>query len=213
MQKYRIRHAVSFHNRISRARLFKENQDAFSKAFPGYGKLKTFHVTGGMPTAKPGFLLNNEMDDFSAKPGVVNSYGVTGGEANAIAPRKRMLSSMSPTLVYLGERLWLVLGTPGGPTIFTSVFQVIVNRRDFGMVLEDAVAAPRFHHQWPPPLPMVDPILVEKLPDEETLKRLKAFGYTLIPRRSIGNVQAIEVQDTRVIGVSDPRGIGVAAYE
>ena len=95
----------------------------------------------GLVVRGAGFLLNNEMDDFSAKPGVPNLFGVTGREANAIAPGKRMLSSMCPTFVFRDGALWLVLGTPGGPTIFTTVFQVIVNRVDFGVPLSEAVTA------------------------------------------------------------------------
>ena len=158
-----------------------------------------------------GFLLNNEMDDFSTKPGVPNMYGVIGGEANAIAPGKRMLSSMSPTLVYDREdRLWLVLGTPGGPTIFTQIFQVIVNRIDFGMTLEKAVAAPRFHHQWPPSVKDRDPIRIESLA-ESVQRDLVRLGYA-IETRPIGDVHACEIDyaGKRALGVSDPRGMGKA---
>jgi gamma-glutamyltranspeptidase/glutathione hydrolase len=156
-----------------------------------------------------GFLLNNEMDDFSIKPGVPNMYGVIGGEANAIAPGKRMLSSMSPTLVYDRDgRLWLVLGTPGGPTIFTQIFQVIVNRIDFGMTLEKAVAAPRFHHQWPPSAKNRDPIRIESLA-EVVQRDLVRLGYAIDSRR-IGDVHACEIDRAagRALGASDPRGMG-----
>lgn len=97
-----------------------------------------------------GFFLNNEMDDFSAKPGTANSYGLVGNEANAIAPEKRMLSSMTPTIVEKNGKLLMVLGTPGGSTIITSVLQTILNVSEFGMSMQDAVDAPRFHHQWLP---------------------------------------------------------------
>ena len=149
----------------------------------------------GIVVRGAGFLLNNEMDDFSAKPGAPNLYGVTGGEANAIAPGKRMLSSMTPAFVYRDGRLWLVLGTPGGPTIFTTVFQVIVNRLDFGMTLAEAVAAPRFHHQWPPRAMDADPIDFERghEPDAATRSALEALGYVLRLRDPIGDVQAIEI--------------------
>ena len=100
--------------------------------------------------AGAGFLLNNEMDDFSAKPFAPNLYGLVGSDANAIEPGKRMLSSMAPTIVLRGGEPFLVLGTPGGATIITTVAQMIVNVVDFGMTIEDAVAAPRFHHQWLP---------------------------------------------------------------
>ncbi len=158
-----------------------------------------------------GFLLNNEMDDFSIKPGVRNMYGVIGGEANAIAPGKRMLSSMSPTIVYDTDgRLWLVLGTPGGPTIFTQVFQVIVNRIDFGMTLAQAVAAPRFHHQWPPAAKDRDPIRIESL-DAPVKAALQKLGYAFDTRR-IGDFHAVEVDyaANKAIGASDPRGTGTA---
>jgi gamma-glutamyltranspeptidase/glutathione hydrolase len=161
----------------------------------------------GVVVRGAGFLLNNEMDDFSSKPGVPNLFGVIGGEANAIAPRKRMLSSMCPTFVFRGERLWLVLGTPGGPTIFTTVFQLIVNRVDFGMTLAESVAAPRFHHQWPA-LKEADPIFVEKPFEGQTAAGLETLGYAIQPRGRIGDVQALELGPGRAAGTSDPRGIG-----
>jgi gamma-glutamyltranspeptidase/glutathione hydrolase len=148
------------------------------------------------------------MDDFSLKPGVPNMYGVIGGDANAIAPGKRMLSSMSPTFVYDPKgRLWLALGTPGGPTIFTQIFQVIVNRIDFGMPLDKAVAATRFHHQWPPPSKDRDPIRHEGIEEAG----LATLGY-VFERRRIGDVHACEIDWTapRAFGVSDPRGLGLA---
>src|SRR5690606_1157956 len=97
-----------------------------------------------------GFLLNDEMDDFSAKPGSPNLYGLLGGEANAIQPGKRMLSAMTPSIVEKDGKLFMVVGTPGGSTIITSVFQVILNVIDFGMDMQQAINAPRFHHQWKP---------------------------------------------------------------
>ena len=167
----------------------------------------------GVVVEGAGFILNNEMDDFSAKPGSPNLYGVTGGEANAIAPGKRMLSSMSPTFLFKDDRLWLVLGTPGGPTIFTTVFQVIMNRVVFGLSLEEAVRAPRFHHQWPPT--RGDPIQIEEGPGlpEETRQALLSMGYTITPRSPIGDVQAIEIGPGGAQGVSDPRGIGRSVRE
>ena len=169
----------------------------------------------GIVVRGAGFLLNNQMDDFSAKPGAPNLYGVTGGEANAIAPGKRMLSSMCPAFVYRGDSLWLVLGTPGGPTIFTTVFQVIVNRVDFRMSLAEAVAAPRFHHQWPPRAMDADPIDFERghEPDAATRGALEALGYVLRLREPIGDVQAIEIAGGRATGASDPRGIGHVTAE
>jgi gamma-glutamyltranspeptidase / glutathione hydrolase len=167
----------------------------------------------GLVVRGAGFLLNNEMDDFSAKPGVPNLFGVIGRDANAIAPGKRMLSSMTPTFVFRDGRLWLVLGSPGGPTIFTTVYQVIVNRVDFGLPLADAVAAPRVHHQWPPLRKDSDPIFFEQDFKVPVRDALAALGYTFLPRGKIGDVQAIELQDTKAVGASDPRGIGKAVPE
>ncbi|MBI4565868.1 MAG: gamma-glutamyltransferase [Planctomycetes bacterium] len=164
-----------------------------------------------------GFLLNNEMDDFAAKPGAPNAYGTLGGEANAIAPGKRMLSSMAPTMVFHPDgRLALVLGSPGGPRIITTVLQVILNRVQFGMPLAEAVAAPRFHHQWPPIPPTADPIRVEKEKfPPATLEALRALGYTIAESGPMGLVNAVEMNwpARRAEPVTDPRGIGSAATE
>jgi gamma-glutamyltranspeptidase/glutathione hydrolase len=167
----------------------------------------------GVVVRGAGFLLNNEMDDFSAKPGVPNLFGAIGREANAIAPRKRMLSSMTPTFVFRDGRLWLVLGTPGGTTIFTTVFQVIANRVDFGMPLADAVAAPRFHHQWPPLRKDADPLFVEQPFEAGVTDALRKLGYAIQPRGRIGDVHAIEIEGTKAAAVCDPRGIGRPAFE
>jgi gamma-glutamyltranspeptidase/glutathione hydrolase len=144
---------------------------------------------------------------------VPNLFGVIGREANAIAPGKRMLSSMCPTFVFRDGALWLVLGTPGGPTIFTTVFQVIVNRVDFGYRLQDAVAAPRFHHQWPPLRKESDPIFIEQDFRTGVRDALAAMGYTFLPRGKIGDVHAIELDGKTPIGASDPRGIGKVVPE
>lgn len=135
-----------------------------------------------------GFFLNDEMDDFSVKPGVPNLYGAFGGEANAIAPGKRMLSSMTPTLVLQNDKPFLVVGTPGGTTIPTSVFQTIINIIDFKMSTEDAVYKPKFHHQWLP-----DQIDVEKTFPKETRDALEKMGYKINERGSIGRVEVIKV--------------------
>jgi len=152
-----------------------------------------------------GFFLNNEMDDFSAKPGVPNEYGLTGGDANAIAPHKRMLSSMTPTIVEKDGKLWMVVGTPGGATIITSVLQTILNVKEFGMSMQQAVSVPRFHHQWLP-----DAIRYEKgeFP-KELIKALERLGY---PENTevdpiIGKVDAILVRPDGILeGGADPRG-------
>ncbi len=148
-----------------------------------------------------GFFLNNEMDDFSAKPGVPNMFGLVGGEANAIAPGKRMLSSMTPTIVKRDGRAVLALGSPGGSTIITAVLQVMLNDLILNEPLPEAIDAPRVHHQWLP-----DEVVYErdKFP-EALLDSLRAYGHTLRPAESIGRVKAIEVRGGKLIGVGDPR--------
>ena len=149
-----------------------------------------------------GFLLNDEMDDFSVKPGVPNMYGAVGGEANAIMPGKRMLSSMTPTLVLKDDKPFLVVGTPGGTTIPTSVFQTIINIIEFNMSTEDAVWKPKFHHQWLP-----DKIDLEKGFPEETKKALEAMGYKTTERGGIGRTEVIKVlPNGKFEVVADNRG-------
>jgi len=136
-----------------------------------------------------GFLLNNEMDDFSIKPGFPNMFGLVGGEANSVQPGKRMLSSMTPAIVEKDGKLLLVVGSPGGSTIPTSVFQVIVNVLDFGMNIGQAVDAGRFHHQWLP-----DQISFEKsAADSLTFKKLREMGHILRERSAIGSINAIMI--------------------
>lgn len=162
----------------------------------------------GVVVKGAGFLLNDEMDDFSSKPGVANAFGVVGGDANAIEPGKRMLSSMSPSLVTRDGQVTLVLGTPGGSRIFTSIFQVLNNLYDYNLPLEKAVAAQRVHHQLLPK----DTIyfdayapLTGKVADE-----LKKMGYTLEDQGwEMGDIQAIRVNGTALETASDPRGRGV----
>ncbi len=138
-----------------------------------------------------GFFLNNEMDDFSAKPGAPNLFGLIGADANAIAPQKRMLSSMTPTLIERDNKLWMTLGTPGGSTIITSVLQTILNVYEFNMSMQQAVDAPRFHHQWLP-----DVVRVEATSfDTKTIKSLESKGYVVDYKNPsiIGKVDAILV--------------------
>ncbi len=154
-----------------------------------------------------GFLLNNEMDDFSAKPGAANYYGVTGSDANAIAPGKRMLSSMSPTIIVTGDRVSMVLGSPGGSTIITSVYQTIVNVLDFGMSAQDAVAATRFHHQLYPE-DLITFSINRPLP-EAVVRELTARGYRARPHEwEIGDLQLIVRDSAGWRAASDPRGRG-----
>lgn len=149
-----------------------------------------------------GFLLNNEMDDFSIKPGVPNMYGAIGGTANAIQPGKRMLSSMTPTVILRNNKPYIVVGTPGGTTIPTSVFQSIVAVIDFKKDASAAVNAPKFHHQW---LPEV--VYVERDFPQNTVKALEAMGYKIVPRGNIGRVEMIVVTpDGKIHAVADKRG-------
>ena len=150
-----------------------------------------------------GFLLNNQMDDFSVKPGYANMYGLVGGEANSVQPGKRMLSSMTPTIIEKDGRLLLILGSPGGSTIPTTVFQVVVNVLDFGMDIGQAVDAGRFHHQWLP-----DWISYEKNGiDSLTIEKLKGMGHQLKGRSSLGSINAIMIlPDGKKAGGADKRG-------
>lgn len=154
-----------------------------------------------------GFLLNDEMDDFSVKPGVPNMYGAVGGEANAIAPGKRMLSSMTPTIVLQNGKPFLVVGTPGGTTIPTSVFQTIIDVIEFNMSTEDAVNKPKFHHQWMP-----DQIFVEPSFPKSTLTALQKMGYKIDSRGAIGRTEVIRVlPNGKFEAVADSRGDDGAA--
>ena len=167
----------------------------------------------GVTVTGAGFLLNNEMDDFSIKPGHANLYGLVGSEANAIQPGKRMLSSMSPTIVLRDGEPFMAVGTPGGSTIPTAVLQVISNVVDFKMTLERAVAEGRVHNQYLP-----DVIVIEEgalaAPVIEALEKL---GHKVVVREPIGDIQAILIQngrrkngDGRIVGCSDPRRNGWA---
>ncbi|RZM29505.1 MAG: gamma-glutamyltransferase [Pedobacter sp.] len=157
----------------------------------------------GVAVKGAGFLLNNEMDDFSVKPGSPNMYGLVGGEANAIAPGKRMLSSMTPTIVEKDGKLFMVVGTPGGSTIITSVFQTILNVIEFEKSMQSAVNAKKFHHQWLPDEVMAEDEALDSL----TQVRLKAKGYKITQRGQIGRVDAIlKTQWGYYQGGADPRG-------
>ena len=164
----------------------------------GYGS-KT--VVGGA-----GFLLNNEMDDFSIKPGVPNMYGAVGADANAIAPGKRMLSSMTPTIVLKNNKPFVVVGTPGGTTITTSVFQTLVDILEFDMSTDDAVNKPKFHHQWLP-----DQIDVEAAFPQAVRQQLQQMGYKVIQRGNIGRTEVIKIENSHIEAVADGRGDDSAA--
>ncbi|MEJ4046792.1 gamma-glutamyltransferase [Erwinia sp. SLM-02] len=157
----------------------------------------------GIVASDSGILLNNEMDDFSAKPGTPNVYGLVGGEANAVQPYKRPLSSMSPTIVAKDGKTWLVTGSPGGSRIITTVLQMVVNSIDFGMNVAEATNAPRFHHQWLP-----DQLRVEKGFSPDTLKLLGEKGQQVKVMPAMGSTQSIMLgPDGMRYGASDPRTI------
>ncbi len=152
-----------------------------------------------------GFFMNNEMDDFSSKAGVPNMFGLIGAEANSIAPGKRMLSSMTPTIVEKDGKLWMVVGTPGGSTIITSVVQTILNVYEFEMGMQQAVEAPRFHHQWLPDLVSFEPDSFDSM----LIENLKSKGYLILENNNpiIGKVDAILVlKNGKLEGGADPRG-------
>ncbi len=166
----------------------------------GYGSGVTIPGTG--------ILMNNEMDDFSAKPGVPNAYGLIHGEANAIAPAKRPLSAMTPTIVAREGRLFMVLGSPGGPTIINTVLQTLLNIIDFKMTVQEAVDAPRVHHQWIP-----DKLVLERVGFvQDVIDALRARGHTIEVRQNIGDCHAILVDPKTGVrlGAADPRSDGRA---
>ena len=176
----------------------------------------TLNLTFGSKTVVggAGFFLNDEMDDFSVKPGVPNAYGAVGGEANAIEPGKRMLSSMTPTIVLKNGKPFMVVGTPGGPTIPTSVFQVITNAIDFNLDPFTNVNAPRFHHQWLP-----DELVIEKDFPKKVADDLIRMGYSIknygIPGYSttLGRIELLSINNGKIQAIGDKRGDdSVAGY-
>jgi gamma-glutamyltranspeptidase/glutathione hydrolase len=162
-----------------------------------------FSYGSGIVVPGTGILLNNEMADFSAKPGVPNAYGLLGGAANAVAGGKRPLSSMSPTIVLKDGKPFLATGSPGGSRIITTVLQVLLNVIDHGMNIAEATNAPRIHHQWLP-----DTLRVEKGLSPDTLRLLRGMGHGIRVRRPMGSVQSIMWRDGRMHGASDPRRPG-----
>ena len=160
----------------------------------------------GLVAEGTGVLLNNEMDDFAAKPGARNAYGLVGGAANAVAPGARPLSTMTPTFVFRDGKLVLVTGSPGGSRIISTVLQVIVNSIDFSMNLADAVTAPRIHHQWQP-----DFLLTEEGVSPDTLRLLESFGHRVKPGAPSGSANSIRVEGELLAGAADPRQRGTLA--
>ncbi|MTH63083.1 gamma-glutamyltransferase [Paracoccus sp. DK608] len=156
----------------------------------------------GLVAEGTGVLMNNEMDDFSAKPGVPNAFGLIGGEANAVAAGKRPLSSMTPTLVLKDGKVWLATGSPGGARIITTVLQVVMNMIDHGMNVAEASTAPRIHHQWLP-----DELRIEEGISVDTLRLLAAKGHVIREQPTMGSTQSImrDGQSGALLGASDPR--------
>lgn len=160
-----------------------------------------FSYGSGITVAGAGFLLNNEMDDFSAKPGVPNAYGLIGGEANKVEAGKRMLSSMSPTIVRRDGRNFLVTGSPGGSRIITTTLQVVMNVIDHNMNIQTAVSVPRVHHQWLP-----DEIRIEQGVSPDTVQRLEDKGHTVVTKSAMGAIQSILIGPGGTLyGGADPR--------
>ena len=159
-----------------------------------------FNFGSGIVAAGTGILLNNEMDDFSAKHGVENAFGLIGGDANAIAPYKRPLSSMTPTIVLKNQKAWLVTGSPGGSRIISTVLQTLINSIDFQMNPAEVAAVPRIHHQWLP-----DEIRVEKGISADTLELLKQKGHKIVQKSTMGRTQTIQILPDGIYGYSDPR--------
>ena len=156
----------------------------------------------GLVAEGTGVLMNNEMDDFSAKPGVPNAFGLVGGDANAVQPGKRPLSSMTPTIVLKDGETWLVTGSPGGARIITTVLQVVMNMIDHGMNVAEASTAPRVHHQWLP-----DELRIEEGISRDTLRLLAAKGHTISEKPVMGSTQSImrDPASGALLGASDPR--------
>jgi gamma-glutamyltranspeptidase/glutathione hydrolase len=203
-------------SKITKAGLVHESeQTTHFSVIDGEGNMvaitTTLNDTYGNKTivAGAGFLLNNEMDDFSVKPGVPNMYGALGGEANSIVPGKRMLSSMTPTLVTLNGKPYISIGTPGGTTIPNQVYEGLVNIIDHKMSLKEAIDAPRFHHQWIP-----DQVGVETDFPEETINALKAKGYSIMKRGRFGRMDGVQIlKDGKRNAAGDKRGDdSVAGY-
>jgi gamma-glutamyltranspeptidase/glutathione hydrolase len=169
----------------------------------------TYTLNGGYGSAVTvpglGFLLNNEMDDFAAKPGAANMFGLVQGENNAIQPGKRPLSSMTPTILLRDGKLFMVVGGPGGGRIISSVLQTILNVTDFGMNIQDAVDAPRFHHQWSP-----DKLTIERGFSPDTIKLLEARGHSVETTNSVARIFAIVIDQEWVQGAADGRSYGKA---
>jgi len=198
--------------------VYESTETTHYSVYDSYGNAVSTTTTinssfgSGIVVEGAGFLLNNEMDDFSSKPGVMNQFGLLGSEANSIQPEKRMLSSMTPTIILKDEKPFIIIGSPGGSQIITTVLQVVLNCVDFEMNIREAIENPRIHHQWMP-----DSIYYEQRAlTEDVKKELTAMGYALVNDgaefRILGIAEGILIdQRNKIIyGASDPRGGGLA---
>ncbi|HEY6435654.1 MAG TPA: gamma-glutamyltransferase, partial [Ignavibacteriaceae bacterium] len=167
----------------------------------------------GIVVEGAGFLLNNEMDDFSGKPGVMNQFGLLGTEANSIQPGKRMLSSMTPTIILEDGEPYIIIGSPGGSQIITTVLQVVLNCIDFDMNIRGAIEAPRIHHQWMPDSIFYEPGALSPVVKQELIKMGYRFWDDGADSRIIGIAEGIMIDNVNgiIYGASDPRGGGMAA--
>jgi gamma-glutamyltranspeptidase/glutathione hydrolase len=185
---------------------FESDQTTHFSVADGHGNVVSTTYTlnlsfgSGIVAEGTGILLNNEMDDFSAKPGVPNAFGLIGGEANAIAPFKRPLSSMSPTIVLREGKPWLATGSPGGSRIITTTLQMILNMVDWGMNPAEASSTPRVHHQWIP-----DELRVEKGLSPDTVRLLEGKGHKVVVKAAMGRTETIQIRPDGFYGYSDPR--------
>ena len=199
--------------------VYESTETTHYSVYDSYGNAVSTTTTinssfgSGIVVEGAGFLLNNEMDDFSVKPGVMNQFGLLGTEANSIQPEKRMLSSMTPTIILKDGEPFIIIGSPGGSQIITTVLQVILNCIDFNMNIREAIEAPRIHHQWMP-----DSIFYEVgALTEEVKKELTEMGYLFwdadVETRIIGIAEGIMIdrKNKIIYGASDPRGGGLAA--
>lgn len=198
--------------------MYESTETTHYSVYDAYGNAVSTTTTinssfgSGIVVEGAGFLLNNEMDDFSGKPGVMNQFGLLGTEANSVQPEKRMLSSMTPTIILKDDKPFIVIGSPGGSQIITTVLQVTLNCIDFNMNIREAIEAPRVHHQWMP-----DSVFYEKdAVSPETRNKLTDLGYHFLDEgyysRLIGIAEGIMIDHKNKIiyGASDPRGGGLA---
>ncbi|MDZ7625527.1 MAG: gamma-glutamyltransferase [Ignavibacteriaceae bacterium] len=198
--------------------VYESTETTHYSVYDSYGNAVSTTTTinssfgSGIVVEGAGFLLNNEMDDFSGKPGVMNQFGLLGTEANSIRPEKRMLSSMTPTIILKDEKPFIVIGSPGGSQIITTVLQVVLNCIDFDMNIREAIEAPRIHHQWMP-----DSLYYENGALTEEVKiSVEKMSYSLgndgVETRILGIAEGILIDNNNriIYGASDPAEVGIA---